>query len=185
MKTSIFLKLFTSALLISLISCSTTDKIHELVAKSYYSQNIMPTNNSGIYSVSVKVPSYSNTKRRQSALDSLAALRKLLYKKPDEVRIFYRLNGEVQKKLPLDSTKNIYLSFDVNIPNISYEVKAIHFWDYSNYRFLVPFLTLGNEIHKRNQCVNRAIEVCNKNNIDGIIISPTLNHFILFKTTNR
>lgn len=98
----------------------------------------------------------------------------------DGMKLFL-LNTEInsQKYKTPDSSRQIILSFKDELDNINYSVNYIHYWDYSNYRVFVPFLTLFNEIHKRNQCINRAFEACSKQNMDGVIISPTLNHYKL------
>jgi hypothetical protein len=80
-----------------------------------------------------------------------------------------------------DSAIVIKVSFDKTRSNENLKLESIYYWDYSNFRFLVPFLPLFNEYHKRNQCVNKAIESCIKNNMDAVVICPSLNHFKLYK----
>lgn len=80
-----------------------------------------------------------------------------------------------------DSASIIQISFDDRSIDMNSKLEYIYFWNYSNFRFLVPLLPFFNEKHKRNQCVNRAIEACFKNKMDGVLIYPTLNHFKLYK----
>lgn len=83
-----------------------------------------------------------------------------------------------------DSSKVYRIYFNEQIPGLKYEVIAVNYWNYSNVRFLFPFLLLGNRVHLRNQCINRAMRVCVKMEADGIIMNSNLSAskiFILVK----
>lgn len=84
-------------------------------------------------------------------------------------------------ELPKDSTINYIVSFQDYIPGINYTIVRTYWWDYSNIRFLVPFLDLFDRWHNYNQCVNRAVEKCMKYNCDGVIIAGDYSTFKLFR----
>jgi hypothetical protein len=88
------------------------------------------------------------------------------------------------KFMQYDSSKAFRIYFNEQIPGLKYEVIAVNYWNYTNARFLFPFLLLGNRVHLRNQCVNKAMKVCIKMGADGIIMNSNLSAskiFILIK----
>lgn len=85
------------------------------------------------------------------------------------------------ENLPKDSTRNFIVSFQDYIPNVNYTIVRSYWWDYSNFRFLVPFLPFFDRWHNYNQCVNKAVKKCLQYNCDGVIIAGDYSTFKLFK----
>jgi|GEM_PF-6100229 hypothetical protein len=90
-----------------------------------------------------------------------------------------KLQSQINE-IPKDSTVNYIVSFTDDIKGINYSIVRTYWWDYNNWRFLVPFLTDFNRYHNFNQCVNRAMDKCLKYNCDGVIIAGDYSTFKLF-----
>ena len=153
-----FFFLLSSLLLLN--SCSTLESIDSLAKKSDPKYKLKYLNGS-TYVASVPFASKSNLDERK--------------------KITNEFDYPYSEPLVFDSIGFINVSFDEQTTKTNSKLELIYTWDYSNCRFLVPFLPFGNGIHKRNQCVNRAIEACYKSNMNAVVISPTLNHFRLYR----
>lgn len=164
-----------------LSSCSRTIYVQDIIRKNEMSSNNHFKYDSKLGYYTCKSKSYSQ--KKQILIDSFRTDFKNYDEKfwtgtlnVDEIK---RLN-EAKLKLAdykfmeFDSAKNIIVSFDEQLPSLNYTVFAVHYWDYSNARFLFPLLLLGNRIHLINQCVNRAIDEAVLNNADGVIINSNL-----------
>ena len=173
---------FTSVLLL-LSSCSTLDNIDYLVHKAepeYKMKLIEGTT----YTAEVPYLTYNRRIEYDRQFEYWNQLRKKPIYNMSELELaeFNNYRNIFENPIAYDSTGFISVSFDETYATKNkLELKNIYYWDYSNGRFLVPFLPFFNEQHKRNQCVNRAIEACYKNNMNQVVISPTLNHFKLYK----
>jgi len=156
---------FTSVLLL-LSSCSTLDSVDSLVRKADTTYCVNRSSD-GFYTA--KVPMRTLVKRNE-----MYKIRKAMESQNSEPTI-------LESIFEFDSVGFINISFEEQLIKNNSIPEFIYYWDYSNARFLVPFLPFGNEEHKRNQCVNRAIEACYKSDMSTVVISPTLNHFKLYK----
>jgi hypothetical protein len=173
-----------TSILIVLSSCSSLNSINSLVNKSDIKYKVEYSNDL-TYVASVPFLSKSKLDERQRVIREFDDLLIKSYSTvlSDEERNKYSiLYREQYQPIVFDSTGFIKVSFDERLIDNSAKLEYIYFWDYSNIRFLVPFLSFGNEIHKINQCVNKAIEVCYKNHMNSVVIAPTLNHFKLYKS---
>ena len=188
-----FIYLFSVLLLIS--SCSTLDSVNSLVRKADPKYKLKYIDNSTFVA---SVPMISKTK-----FESLQTKQEEYNKVSDELTFLKTYNtdlGKISRIIELrkekkklqneidefslieyDSIAYIHLSFDERSLSEETILKYIYYWDYSNFRFLVPLLPFFNEEHKRNQCVNRAIEACYTSRSSSVVISPTLNHFKLYR----
>ncbi|MFZ4707174.1 MAG: hypothetical protein ACOYMF_14310 [Bacteroidales bacterium] len=83
-------------------------------------------------------------------------------------------------EIPKDSTRNYIVSFTDNIKGVDYAIIGTFWWDYSNWRVLVPFLPMFNRWHLYNQCVNKAMDKCLQYTCDGVIIAGDYSTFKLF-----
>jgi hypothetical protein len=185
-------KIFTICiLLIFLSSCSRTLFVSDIIKRNEISGNneYKYDYSNGYYTLKTK--SYSKNKR--ALIDSFKSDYKNLEQKNwngtlnlDEKKRFNeaKINLEDSKFWNYDTTKNIIVSFDEQLPNINYKVIAFHYWDYSNARFLFPILILGNRKHLINKCVNKAIEEAQLNGADGVIINSNLHSSKLFVLIN-
>jgi hypothetical protein len=176
--------IYLTSILIVLSSCSSLNSIDSLVNKSDPKYNVKYSNDL-TYVATVPFLSKSKLDERERVIREFDDLLIKSYStalNDEERNSYYLLYREKSKPVIFDSIGVIKVSFDERLIDSSTKLDYIYFWDYSNIRFLVPFLSLGNEIHKRNQCVNKAIEVCYKNHMHNVVITPTLNHFRLYKT---
>jgi hypothetical protein len=101
------------------------------------------------------------------------------YERWDEDEVLSMIN-----EIPKDSTKNYIISFTDYIDGVNYSIVRTYWWDYSNWRFLIPFARYFNRWHTYNQCVNRAVEQCTKYNCDGVIIDGDYSTFKLSMIKN-
>ena len=177
--------------MVFLCSCSSTLSVTDIVK-----QNESMSNDGFKYEYfngyyTCKIKSYSKNKRL--LIDSFLSDSKNLEQRSwngtlnaDEKKRFNeaRTNLENSKFWNFDTTKNIIVSFNEQLPNLNYKVTAVHYWDYSNARFLFPILILGNRKHLINQCVNRAIQEAGLTGADGVIINSNLYSSKLFIITN-
>ena len=180
-----FIYLFSVLFLIS--SCSTLNSIDNLVEHSNKQYKLKKIGNSN-YVASVPMISKERKKKlinfyytKEQELIPLIQERIRTYRtsfNENEIISFVISHYELKE---YDTTGVINILFDEPTIKDSSTLEYIYYWDYSNFRFLVPLLPFFNEKHKRNQCVNRAIENCYGNYMDKVIISPTLNHFKLYR----
>lgn len=178
-------------LLILFCSCSKTIMVNDIIKRNEIRANYQYKydNHKGFYICKTK--SYSLYKR--TLIDSFTKDFTSLDKKdwkgtltPEEKKRYNEAKSKLEnpKFLEFDSSKNLIVSFDGQIQNLNYSTFAIHYWDYSNFRFIIPFLMLGNRIHLINKCVNKAIVIAEKNGADGVIINSDLyssRHFKIIK----
>jgi hypothetical protein len=82
--------------------------------------------------------------------------------------------------IPKDTTISYIISFTDCIDGIDYAIVRTYWWDYKNWRFLVPLIGYFDRWHNYNQCVNRAVEQCVKYGYDGVIIDGDYSTFKLF-----
>jgi hypothetical protein len=169
-------------------SCSTIDSVESLVNKVNPIYNIKSNGNA---SYLASVPLMTESKRNE-IIKFYKSSNIIDYSLSDN-QIFSTFMKQskdfietvdieyVDNLKKFDSLGYINIIFDERKISTNSKLEYIYFWDYSNFRFLVPLLPLFNEYHKRNQCVNRAIESCYKNNMNTVVITPTLNHFKLYK----
>ena len=164
-----------------LSSCSETILIQNLIDRPTVKYEIKKTE----YSYVVKIPCY-----KLATLDSINEKKQSLRQKlKDNYRgessdydpTTSEMNAKILEEFKKDSIKQLYIYFAE--PKEKFDVIAIHYWDYSNVRFLVPFLPFFNNEHKKNQCINRALEaaIIESDDIDGVIISDNLFTSRLFK----
>jgi hypothetical protein len=119
-------------------------------------------------------------------LDKLSKIKSEHYTlSPDHQLLSHQEKLEIMiNQIPKDSIKNFIISFTDFIDGIDYAIVRTYWWDYSNWRFLLPFASYFNRWHNFNQCVNRAVEQCTKYNCDGVIIDGDYSMFKLFKVKN-
>ena len=175
MKQSIYLL----SLLFIISSCSTLDNFDDITKRADAKYKIMPN---GKASYIATVPAISITKKHLISTYAKDYSYNLSDSINENQKIMWYLNSltDMNEDALFDSIGTIHVYFDERNLNPNSKIEAFYYWDYSNIRFLVPFLLFGNEEHKRNQCVNRAIEACYRNNMDAVVISPTLHHFKLY-----
>jgi len=178
----------TFILLVFLCSCSKTIFVADIVeSNEYMSKDSFKYEYSNGY-YTCKSKTYSKNKRLlidsfKSDFENLDA--KLL--KNGVLNIYEtkklnaaKINLEDSKFCNYDATKTIIVSFNEQLPNLNYKIISVHHWDYSNARFLIPFLTLGNRQHLINQCINRAVQEAGLTGADGVIINANLSSSKLF-----
>ncbi len=126
----------------------------------------------------------ANSIKYRKLTTTLDSINKRLSRSSDKAQEYFENSSSILQnqisQIPKDSTYNYIVSFTDNMKGINYSVVRTYWWDYSNWRFMIPFLGYFNRWHNFNQCVNRGMAKCLKYNCDGVIIAGDYSTFKLF-----
>lgn len=177
------LYLISLSSLVTLIGCNYTANQARLLIKLNPTYKVI-SQNSNYYSIQIPAISQTATSNKENATNEYNKLVKKMSTSPltkKEMEDYYYYSRVKYSILKPDTVRNIIVAFSENLDGVKYEVKYIHHWDFQNLRGFIPFLSYGNMIHLQNQSINRGIEACIYNKMDGVIVDPTLNNYRLIK----